>query len=324
MKLWPERMLKYLPTSVLLHQHRDCAALRGTLWEKKNKAVGYVFEYPPYLLEVYHFKVLSLLISRNLRVNKDWNKKGYRGEKERPWTPEDLYGRDYIHKQSIPYPKSAAYLEHTQEYWEACKKELARKKLEPEKRIPEKQPAKKKWTKKASCGFHIGSCVVCDFSLISDEDETCPRCASPIDSKAPPEAVFVNPGDGFDTHFERQRMSFDTLRLSNMQYSRKGDPYWRYVSFSDRMWYRRWLGRRVKREEEVAGPKAEEVIQAMRSTRNPVYAAKFLPYNMKPWERKRAWVLWNIGREMPEGARVRSKILLPSKKKAKSWFGGKK
>lgn len=307
MKIWPERMLVHLPNKTLLDLHRDCCALRGRAWARNNKEVNYVFKRGPYILEAYHFKVLKLLQERNVHFLKTWLRKKHRGLKTEPWSDEELYGPDYIYKQKVPYPTGAFYEEHDQEYWTDCKTYLRLRKIKPVKRIPKEQPSKGTWSKQASCGGHLCACVECGFTLISDEDSCCPRCEAPIDNKAQPEAVLIDPAG--DDIFERKMMSHDALRLSNIVFKGTG-LIWRYVSFPDRMRYRRWLGRRMKREDENRRPLAEEILPLMKSTMNSGRAIAFLPRRMSKEEKRKAFRLWKQSQEDGTRNKIKGKVKL--------------
>lgn len=304
MRLWPDKMLPFLSDQHILGQHRECCALRGGGWGKKHSTVDYVFTHPPYILEAYHFKVMTEMAMRGFKITPDWKQKGYRGKTERPWNHEDLYGEDCIYKDDIPYPRANFYEEHNEAYWQLCLTNLSDKGFKI-KKFPSRQPKKRAIPKKNRSGSHLCACTSCGFSLIGDEDDCCPRCEAAIDLQAQPEAVLVAPGG---EPLERQMMSHDKLRLSNMRL--KGNMFrWRYISFGDRMRYRRWLGRRLKREDALRGPLAAEIIGIMRSTSNPARAAAYIPANMKSAERKKVWVLWKESQEESSPHRVKGKVI---------------
>lgn len=301
MKLWPERMLPFLPNKLLIDQHRNCCALRGRSWARNNKNVNYVFKYGPYILEAYHFKVLELLQLRNVYFIRTWKAKKHRGLKTESWTEEEVYGPDYIYKQRLPYPTGAFYAEHDEAYWQECRTFLKKRKIKTVKRLPSTQPCKKPLSEKERAGGHLCACMSCGFSLVSDEDSCCPRCEAPINNKAQPEAVLIDRGGEV---YQREMMSPDKLRLSNVLI-KDSALFWRYISFPDRMMYRRWLGRRMKREDDNRLPLAEEILTLMKSTTNQARAVAFIPRRMNKDEKRKAFRLWK--QSVEDGTRNKSK-----------------
>ncbi|NLY09300.1 MAG: hypothetical protein GXZ11_05315 [Tissierellia bacterium] len=118
MRLWHEVLIKKLPRSQLLGQHRECCALRGKGWGRKHSTVDYVFEYSPYMLYKYHLLVIDEMIKRGYKVTEDWLDKNYRGKSCAGYN--DLM---------IMEVNSPIYKEHDDKYLEECIKNLEGKNL---------------------------------------------------------------------------------------------------------------------------------------------------------------------------------------------------
>ena len=64
MRLWHEDLIRKLPRQQLLGQHRECCALRGNGWAKRQATVNYLFYYEPFLLNKYHKQIMDEIIAR--------------------------------------------------------------------------------------------------------------------------------------------------------------------------------------------------------------------------------------------------------------------
>lgn len=116
MRLWHEKIIRLLPKSQLLGQHRECCALRGNGWKKKHKTVDYVFSYSPYLLFRYHLLVMEEMEKRGYNVSEEWKDKNYRGKiAEKYMNLEEEVIEDPIYK------------EHNNKYLDECIENLRNK-----------------------------------------------------------------------------------------------------------------------------------------------------------------------------------------------------
>ena len=85
MRLWHQKLIRYLPRQQLLGQHRECCALRGKGWGRKHSTVDYVFKYTPSHLFEYHMKVMGEMGRRGYAIrNPKWFGRGYRGLRLKP------------------------------------------------------------------------------------------------------------------------------------------------------------------------------------------------------------------------------------------------
>lgn len=80
MRLWHQKLIKYLPRQQLLGQHRECCALRGKGWGKKHKIVDYVFTHNPNKLVAYHLLVMREMNRRGYNPDRIWTFPNYRGK----------------------------------------------------------------------------------------------------------------------------------------------------------------------------------------------------------------------------------------------------
>ena len=116
MRLWHQDLIAKLPRQQLLGQHRECCALRGKGWGRPHATVNYVFGHSPYLLYLYHEKIMKEMESRGYQPAADWHNPHYLG------TSCPAY--DYLEPLSIQHP---LYPEHNQAYLEECLANLAEK-----------------------------------------------------------------------------------------------------------------------------------------------------------------------------------------------------
>lgn len=72
MRLWHETLLPLLDNQRILGQHRECCALRGKGWGKKNMVVNYVFNHTKFELEQYHYKVMQEMDKRGFKYDDKW------------------------------------------------------------------------------------------------------------------------------------------------------------------------------------------------------------------------------------------------------------
>jgi len=80
MRLWHQSLLKFLPRTRLLGQHRECCALRGLGWGRRHAVVDYVFRHPYFWLCDYHLEVMSEPDRRGYMVDDKWTNDAYRGK----------------------------------------------------------------------------------------------------------------------------------------------------------------------------------------------------------------------------------------------------
>ncbi|MNS97894.1 Pyrimidine dimer DNA glycosylase [compost metagenome] len=120
MRLWHEKLIKYLPNMQLLGQHRECCALRGNGWGKKHSTVDYVFTHKYEDLYNYHMKIIKEMQFRNFKVDNMWLNGKYRGKKCEPKINiEDSYYQETI------------YNEHNKKYLNECIYNLKNKNTKP-------------------------------------------------------------------------------------------------------------------------------------------------------------------------------------------------
>ncbi|MDY7043102.1 MULTISPECIES: TIGR02328 family protein [unclassified Virgibacillus] len=115
MRLWHESLIKALPRQQLLGQHRECCALRGKGWGKKHATVNYVFHYSPYLLFLYHKRIMIEMKKREYNIDPSWEDPYYRGKNSEPHDAESFYGMDA--NRNIDHP---IYPEHNNSYLQEC------------------------------------------------------------------------------------------------------------------------------------------------------------------------------------------------------------
>lgn len=120
MRLWPIKLLPYLPRQQLLGQHRECCALRGKGWGRKHATVDYVFRHPYGWLWQYHYWVLSEMTSRGYSPDQTWFDPAWRGNQ----IGFDM--RDFTSNVVSPY-KKLIYPEHDAAYIAECLENLRRK-----------------------------------------------------------------------------------------------------------------------------------------------------------------------------------------------------
>lgn len=125
MRLWHERLLKYLDRQRLLAQHRECCALRGKGWGMNHSTVNYVFKYERARLYVYHTVVMREMEKRGYNVDSRWKSPAYCGQEldSRPELYQDLY--DYC--DSLDKNNKVIYPEHNVEQYIADLRNLKAK-----------------------------------------------------------------------------------------------------------------------------------------------------------------------------------------------------
>lgn len=112
MRLWSYQLITKLPRQQLLGQHRECCALRGNGWGKKQSTVDYVFNYPYEVLFAYHQLVMSEMHKRGYSVTSEWKEGEYRGKNK-----ERLIA---INKAYL----NLTYKEHDYIYYQECVENL--------------------------------------------------------------------------------------------------------------------------------------------------------------------------------------------------------
>lgn len=116
MRLWHKDLIRFLPKQQLLGQHRECCALRGNGWGKKHSTVDYVFTHSYSKLYFYHVLVMREISYRGCKVSPEWLDYKYRGKVLGYDTTEFTEPNDLTH-----------YVEHNDEYFDECIKNLASK-----------------------------------------------------------------------------------------------------------------------------------------------------------------------------------------------------
>lgn len=114
MRLWHEDLLSKLPRQQLLGQHRECCALRGNGWGKKHATVNYVFDHSPYMLYLYHTKVMKEMNRRGYKSDLLWEDPYYRGKVCPAHSDKGLGDTDEI----------KGYPEHDLKYLKECLENL--------------------------------------------------------------------------------------------------------------------------------------------------------------------------------------------------------
>lgn len=120
MRLWHYKLISKLPQKQLCGQHRECCALRGNGWGKKNSVVNYVFNYSPLMLWNYHVLVMTEMKRRGYKPNQKWLEPGYRGK--------DCFGLE-IYSNECEFHK-CNYPEHDELYYNECLANLLKKGIE--------------------------------------------------------------------------------------------------------------------------------------------------------------------------------------------------
>ncbi|MFB4166675.1 TIGR02328 family protein [Virgibacillus sp. JSM 102003] len=122
MRLWHEELIPFLPGQQLLGQHRECCALRGNGWGKTHSTVNYVFNYSPYMLFLYHLKVIQEMKRRGYNVQPLWEEPTYRGKSAIRYSSLEAMKctRGQINTGNI-------YPEHNLEYLNECINNLQQK-----------------------------------------------------------------------------------------------------------------------------------------------------------------------------------------------------
>lgn len=110
MRLWHPDLIPLLPRQYIIHQHRDCAALRGRGWGRKHAPVDYVFRYSWEHLYTYHQKVIQDMEHRGYKPNPVWKQYHYRGRFCGSLPPDMVY-----RSRRLP-----GYPEHTPAYLHKC------------------------------------------------------------------------------------------------------------------------------------------------------------------------------------------------------------
>ncbi len=118
MRLWHEKLIKFLPRQQLLGQHRECCALRGNGWGRKHSTVQYVFSHSPYKLFCYHELIMKEMENRGFKVDILWKEASYRGKK--------CLAHEGLEKTKKTCP---IYDEHDEAYLEECIKNLEDKNI---------------------------------------------------------------------------------------------------------------------------------------------------------------------------------------------------
>ena len=118
MRLWHQKLIKYLPRKQLLGQHREICALRGKGLGKKHKTVNYVFDQPYYYLFHFHLLVMEEMKKRGYKVNELWKDIHYRGKN---------IGFDYTNFTNDGKCKNIIYKEHNNDYLIECIQNLEKK-----------------------------------------------------------------------------------------------------------------------------------------------------------------------------------------------------
>ena len=129
MRLWHHRLIRALPRSFLLQQHRNCAALRGRGWGKKSPLTRHIYNHTFLHLVSYHRLVVREMVARGFKPDLRWMDPEYRGRFAEP-IPEDLSTWDGVER---------LYPEHTLAYFHQCVALLRAKTLKGKKAIAEEE-----------------------------------------------------------------------------------------------------------------------------------------------------------------------------------------
>ena len=112
MRLWHQSLIPYLPSRQILGQHRECCALRGKGWGRKQSSVRYVFNYSPLYLVCYHKLVMEEMHRRGYKPNQNWENPSYRGK---------TLGFDYSFELRDECVREGnIYPEHNDQYLKEC------------------------------------------------------------------------------------------------------------------------------------------------------------------------------------------------------------
>ena len=120
MRLWQQELIPYLPNKQILGQHRECCALRGRGWGRRQSTVDYAFKYDMNCLAAYHRLVMYEMERRGYKPNPLWYNQNYRGQ---------VLGYDFISPGlNTPYmpadPKENIFREHDEVYLKECYENL--------------------------------------------------------------------------------------------------------------------------------------------------------------------------------------------------------
>ena len=127
MRLWHQKLIKYLPRQQLLGQHRECCALRGKGWGKKHSVVDYVFTYMPEYLVTYHYLIMEEMKRRGYNPDSAWMNPNWRGNvlgEQKNWTDSRILETLYSH---ITTTSNNIFIEHNDDYLKECLENLSSK-----------------------------------------------------------------------------------------------------------------------------------------------------------------------------------------------------
>ena len=127
MRLWHQKLIRFLPRQQLLGQHRECCALRGAGWGRKHAIVNYVFTYSPDHLVAYHHLVMEEMERRGYHPDTKWYNCDWRGNKllnQENWSSEYQVNciKTFCRDNSV-----MIFKEHNESYLKECLDNLLEK-----------------------------------------------------------------------------------------------------------------------------------------------------------------------------------------------------
>lgn len=127
MRLWHQKLIKYLPNQQILGLHREICGLRGNGWGRKHSTVDYVFTHPFEWLVAYHFEVIVEMMNRGFNVDETWSNTRYRGKK---CGEADIDVTIIEEKSRASNEGNVIYPEHDDAYLQECLDNLKGKGIE--------------------------------------------------------------------------------------------------------------------------------------------------------------------------------------------------
>ena len=124
MRLWHQSLIPLLPRQQLLGQHRECCALRGRGWGRKQSTVDYVFKYDKSHLVAYHFLVIREMKERKYNVAKEWEYVNYNGKVLGFSGTDMILIKVAILISMVELVGNFIYKEHDEKYLKECKRNL--------------------------------------------------------------------------------------------------------------------------------------------------------------------------------------------------------
>ena len=120
MRLWQQELIPYLPNKQILGQHRECCALRGRGWGRRQSTVDYAFKYDMNCLAAYHRLVMYEMERRGYKPNPMWYCQNYRG----PVLGYDFVSNGLWETYIQPDDQGNIFKEHDEVYLRECYENL--------------------------------------------------------------------------------------------------------------------------------------------------------------------------------------------------------